>query len=195
MPQNADCRERDLQDRCSGRGQVQQPEVLREVNRVDRAGQHPPDRTREKNRVRTGGWPPPASSAAVTEYPRTLPLLMPKQYPMGYYDSRLQPNARSTPNEMIHKEYSHGLQFSAHTRSLLPASRKTDDQGREPVHRSSRLPARPRLTYLSHQEPAGIPASRSSRSHRLGVVHTTGVQLAHRTNHVEHDMSSPARCD
>ena len=64
---------------------------------------------------------------------------------------------------MFRQEESNGIQLSAPADPLLSASRKTDEQGGEPVRRSSRLHARPRLLFLSN-EPRRQPPEPATRS-------------------------------
>src|SRR5665811_2245036 len=52
---------------------------------------------------------------------------------------------------MFRQEESNDYKSSAPAHPLLPASSKTDEQGGEPVRRSSRLHARPRLSLLNNE--------------------------------------------
>jgi hypothetical protein len=74
----------------------------------------------------------------------------------------------NAPNVMTRQEDSDGYQFPAHANPLLPASRKADGQGREPVRGSSGLHAHRWISYLNRDQTSRKPVF-SRRHRRLDV--------------------------
>ena len=102
-----------------------------------------------------------SSTAAVTGIVSSSATLIPP----GVY--RVTP--APAPNEMFRQEESNDYKSSTPAHPLLPASRKTDEQGGEPVRRSSRLHARPRLSFLNN-EPRRQPSEPTNTRSTTCVV-------------------------
>jgi len=74
----------------------------------------------------------------------------------------------TAPNEMTRQEDSNGYQLPVHPNPLLPAGRKADGQGRQPVHGSSGLHEHRWLSHLNRDQTSSRAVFRRWH-HRLEV--------------------------
>ena len=74
----------------------------------------------------------------------------------------------TAPNEMTRQEDSNGYQLPVHPNPLLPAGRKADGQGRQPVHGSSGLHEHRWLSRLNRNQTGRKPVF-SRGHHRIGI--------------------------